>query len=333
MNVTFQISNLKLKTLNLSLIMLVFVVCNLYFGILSKVFAQEITTELTVSPPVAYIKIKPGNKTRHTITITNTSDVAVTVSPSLVDFKPDPKTGRPTLSQATTFPYLDTKLETMNNLALAPNQKAQLTLEFSVPQFAQEKEFPLTILFKTSTKANTAISTSQAQIESSIGSNLIVLIASDDELTPNLSIANFNLPTIRDSLNTIDVRPIAQNNTFHASTASGSARLKNWRGETVASYAIYPDVILGQSSRPLRFITSLDQALDENTEPGIFQYKPLFLLGVYTLEIEFIHAGQTPSAIYTKSFVALPIGILLLLAILGGGWGGYFIYKRRQTTF
>lgn len=310
----------------------IFVVCSFHFAFLDKVFAQEQLNELTIAPPVGYLKIKPGAKARHTVTIQNSGSTALEITPTLVDFKPSEKTGTPILSESLSFPYLDDESKQLAPVTLEPGKRAQLTLNFTVPQFAPDKEYPLTILF--SSKPLTALNTNNtgAQVNSIIGSNLIVLVSQQDSLTQKFSIINFTLPKFRDSFSPISIQPIIKNELFNANIASGSATLKNWRGAVVAEFAIYPDSVLGLSERQLRFMPITGVNPEEPPTPQPFFYDSKFLLGPYTFSINVSSSTDIPySEQFTYSFIAVPyilIGILVLCLILGSG---YYWYKNKSS--
>lgn len=288
--------------------------CTMHYVLCTPASAQ--VTELTISPPVSYIQIKPGSKARHTVTVQNTGDQTVQVSTSIVDFKPSPKDGLPVLAQTNSFPYLDENSKSFPVLTIKPQERAQLTLQFTVPQFSPQKEYPLTILFSTQ-PTDMLQDASQAQVQNTVGSNLIVLVSSQNDLEQKLIISDFAIPKIVDSFNPLSISPVVKNELVSASIASGSATLKNAFGKTVAEYTIYPDVILGQSERRLRFtkISNLDNIETLDAKP--FAYDPVILFGPYTLFIQFTPTTSIPySATFAYTFFALPLLLLLILVLI-----------------
>lgn len=302
------------------------VICILNFGFFNEVSAQQ-NTELTVAPPVAYVKIKPGGVTRHTVTVENTGTIDLQITPKLVDFKPSENTGTPLLSESLSFPYLDDESKQFQPIVLEAGKKAQLTLNITVPQFAPEKEYPMTILF--STQPLTQAQDTLTAVQGTIGSNLIVLISQQESLSQEFSVKDFDVGKFVDSFTSLSIQPVIKNERFNASTASGSATLKNWQGKTVAEYTIYPDTILGLSERPLRFSKSSDLQNIELLSPMPFA-PDIFLLGPYTLTLAFTSSTDIPyAAQFHYSFIAIPYIILAAVILLLIGLAIYYWYRTK----
>ena len=164
---------------------------------------------------------------------------------------------------------------TVKEVTIPPNKKAQLTLYINVPVEAEEKEYPTTVLFFSKSelyKANKQLSSNtNSQVTGAIGSNLIVLVSKQNTFTKVLEIIKTNSPKIIDSFQKIEFSPLVKNNSFGAISASGSAKLVNWRKQTIAEFQIYPDTILGHNSRELRAL--LSDSDPEKPELGSFSFK------------------------------------------------------------
>lgn len=295
----------------------------------TKTYAQELISELTITPPVSYLQIKPGSKARHTITIENTGDSSLEVTPRAVDFTANGVSGMPMLSETTTFPYFQDAEQLFKPITLESGKKAQLTIQFSVPQTAPEKEFPLSIIF-TAAPEKPDTDSSLASVTSGVASNVIVLVSNQNTLQQTLEVTNYDLSSVIDSFSPITANPVAKNNRFSTTTASGSATLKNWRGKVVAEYSVYPDNILGFSSRALRFVTKDSLSNPENVVPTPFTYDPLFFMGPYTLEISFIDPTSTSVSVHSKTIVVFPYKILLVVLGGIGLWFALKFYEKKQ---
>lgn len=251
--------------------------------------------ELGVTPATAFLKIQQGGVATHTVTLENTSTHLIRVTPKLVDFTSDNKTGFPVLLDSTTFAYLEGGQDATHfeSILLKPKEKAALKLAFAVPTNAPSKEYPLTILFESAPELPTAVIGAGAGIKTVIGSNLIVLITDSDELPTLLSISAIGTRTLHDSFSGISFTPLVHNDSYAASVASGSATITNWRGVTVASLPIAPTVILGNTARTLSAENS-----GESSEG--FVYKPGFMLGWYTITVQ-LQTGLSTGPTYTTS--------------------------------
>lgn len=298
----------------------------------STAFAQNFN--LTVTPEVQYMRIKPGSKIRHTITIENKGTAPITVTPSIHDFEADGVSGRPVLKKSTTFPYLDVEDIENSTLTIPPQKHAQLGLLFSVPEDATEKEYPLTILFQSS-PVQSQTNSSQSQLVGAIGSNVIVLISKDDQLSELLNIDSIGLPFFVDSFKKVELIPKVKNNHFAATSMAGTVVVKNMLDTEVAQFKIFPDTVLGYSSRNLR---ALRADFEPEVEPEAlpFAFKPKFLLGLYTVEVTLTapYTSETPDqtiAYDTFTFFALPL-LPIIGAILSCSAAIFYFFYRKKAN-
>jgi hypothetical protein len=305
--------------------------------------------ELAVSPPVAYLKLKPGTRGRHTITLTNHGSTELKIAPRVVDFLPDGTSGRPVIQDSLTFPYLEQagiesdKLQNrvsegrLEPISLPAGKKAQLTLVFNIPQEAPDREYPLTILFESDQSVVTN-PLNQSYVKGSLGSNLIVLISKHDQPPYGLEVETLSVPPVIDTFSRIKLAPLVRNRGFSASVATGTATIKNWQGKTVAEYKIFPDVVLGNSSRVLRAaVEPSDPISEEGLIPGEFIFKPPFLLGPYTIDLTLQQVAEEEltgnSVRYSQTVFALPL-FVIVIALVGIGVSTiYWVKIRKKSAF
>ncbi len=289
-----------------------------------------------ISPPTAFLRIKPGSQATHTITIENTSQATLSIQPDLVDFTADGSTGNPVLQDTSVFPYLSfidgrTLKNAWDPVILKPGQKAQLTIHIAVPPLEPEKEWPLTLLFKSQPVTETSSLTTQSPQETTIqdsqetslrptiGSNLIVLVSNQETLTQHITLANPQSFLVVDSFKPLALKPSFKNMQFAATVSSGSAVLKNWSGTAVATQELYPEIILGHSSKTISGLqrTSPANGAEQATlEKVPLVLRPAFLFGLYTLEYVVYSPTGERLVLGTATIIALPIFILgALIAI------------------
>ena len=276
--------------------------------------------DLTISPPVSYLHVKPGSKQAHTIHIQNNGDHTITVTPTVHNFSVQPDTGLPQLADDHTFPHFTSLDQQLVPMLLEPDQKAQLTLAIAPPQNALEKEYPLSIVFV----AEEDDATTPSRLKGSVASNLILLISSKNEFTQRLTVAEINAPLLLDSFQSLSIHPLLKNEGLATSTASGSAVIKNWMGTEVARFELFPDNILGFSQRPAR---ARDLEKPNSLQPIPFDYKPTLLLGPYTVEVTL--NNQEELTTNKKTVVALPF--LALIALFAGGTISFWHWKQEKT--
>ncbi|MDQ3008347.1 MAG: hypothetical protein M3Q81_02005 [bacterium] len=290
-----------------------------------QVVAQDTGLGLSISPPVQYIEALPGQSITHTIIVENTSAFPVTISPKLVDFETEKITGRVQLQDTLTFPYLT---QNPNQLwkptELAAGEKYTFSVPMSIPDDATEQEYHLTFIAGAQSVSSVELdSATQTSVTGNIASNIIVTISPLQQNRSKLSLFKLKGPRVVDSLRPISFQYVAKNTGSTATPASGSATLKNGFGSTLLRAEVWPDVILAQSERLLRFFpknqesTELSTATPEET----FRYSAPFLIGTYELEVRLYSPFLPENEVTTnETIIALPISILVVtfvIALLG----------------
>ena len=248
----------------------------------------------------------------------------------MVDFKPDGTTGQPVLQDGTLFTdlILVSGGDAFNRpFTLRPGEKHTVTLKISIPDNKEGGEYPLTILFKaqaSETGANGQATGNQSgsagsQVAGTIGSNLIITIAATDHDRGYLSVETIETPTFIDSFFPISFHILAKSGD-NATTASGSAVIRNWQAQDVATFNFAPDMILANATRRLRTSPDLAQAIENPDDlTDSFTHKPMFGLGLYTIAVHLNHNGSSQSSgqsSLTTQVVAFPFSLLAALIVL-----------------
>lgn len=300
--------------MKIKLSILFFFLCLLPLSIGITAVQAQSAIELIVSPPVSYLHVPPGTQKNHVITLENPSAQAITVTPKVVDFTTDGKSGQVIVLDSLSFPYISSgKSGQIGELTIPANSKAQLTLHIDIPNDAAEKEYPMTVLFISKEQNSYSNKTLYSQVKAGIGSNLIVLTSYSNKLGTALSIVDLQKTTLVDSFSKIRFAPIVKNDTLATVTASGSAQIINFNEKIVAEFTVHPDNILGKNTRELR--AGNFQLTDDLQKKSGFEYKPKFLFGPYKI---ILTLTQNNEQILTTTEVvyAFPFS-LLILCILG----------------
>lgn len=295
--------------------------------------------QLALTPATAYIKLKPGTTVNHSIILKNPTNFAITVTASVVDFIPDGKTGSPQLQTQLTCPYLSNASTLAEPITIPAQQQGALSIALSAPADAPERECPMTILVHT--QQPTAESAATALMPT-IGSNLVVWVSERDQPDQQLEVVSLQRPTVIDSFRPLDFEPLVQNLEIMSAVASGSATVKNWRGEVLGTMDIYPAVILGQSTRTIQGAKPSDLVLPTDPsaafatalQPTPFKFTNPFWFGPYTVEFSLITptaSGQV-TKVQVLHIIALPISLFVIATtigvILAGGWW----WQRKQKS-
>ncbi len=309
---------------------LVMVLCGIsWFGLQHPTFiSAQSDYALSVYPPSAYLKIKPGTSASHTIELTNTTTNTIVVTPKVFDSKPKADSGYPEMQPTFSFPFLSEQVQQMSPIVIKPGETNSFSLHFTVPPEAITKEYPLTVLFSsTIEQANTINQAdSNSKLYGVIGANLVVLVSNDETLPNLLQVVDISMPRFLDSLRELSFTPMLVNQGVQTVIASGSATIVDTFGKTVFQAQIYPDMILGKQQRSARALSP--QIDSKPLAPVVFSYDPLFLLGKYTITTKIIDNQGNSSNSYTKTVVALPYSFLIVILFISIGW----VFSRLLVT-
>lgn len=306
----------KIKQIGRSVCWIVMILVLLTFKLViaNRAFAQNPSrAELRVSPATAFLRLKPGSAAIHTITLENTGNEMITISPQIVDFKPDGESGQPILQSTLNFPYLEIPAEGFASLRLEAKQTAQLNLRIKVPGDALAREYPLMVLFNQVGEPNI----DQGSSLVSIGSSLVVLVAKE-QFQPEIKVVDIQMPLIVDSFRGFEFVPILANEQLAAAAASGSASLSNWKNQTLVKFELFPTVVLGGSRRRAQ---ALSVSSADNPQIIALAVRQ-FLLGPYKVQVETQYfdpeTGKLiPVSTISRLIFALPIWLLVLSFVVG----------------
>lgn len=297
--------------------------------------AQTTGLGLTVTPPVSYLRLQPGEKAIHQITISNHGSTALTVTPSLHSFSTPDGTNRIQIESTHDFPYLRVASQAAGNrlrmgdgYTLPPGSQADLDLVIDVPESAATTEYHLTTLFSAQAIQNSPAEAIGAILQGSIGSNLIVTIGGKNQPPESLALLGIKSSRVVDSFGQLEFIPLVSNPASQAQQATGSAELLNWRGQVVATYQVYPDVVLANDQRQLRR-QLLASAAATVAEPAGFSYRSHALFGPYRFRLTLYKPNTsldtTLTTISTQEVTswAVPWRVGLILLLGGLIWFGY----------
>ncbi len=294
-------------------IFLLLTIC--YLLAIGNAFAADF--DLGVSPPVTHITIQPGKKYLHTINIQNFGAYDVQITPKIVDFVSDQKSGHPTLLDDTTFSYVELQnTEKLFNtpFLLKSGERDQLVLSFDIPENAQLKEHHLSVLFK----ADPVFTLSQKSLipsfQGTSASHIIVTINDTHEDQGELEIESFQAPVLIDSFQPMHITLKAKNVGKTVTNPQGSLEIKNMLQQTAKTFTILPENILPQSSRKLHAAQATELNNEHIFTPTEFVYRPLFAIGMYSLELTLHSPNQEPT-IVKNTVIAIPFSLIILITI------------------
>jgi hypothetical protein len=322
----------------------------LLLGLVSFVTAHQVQAQtnqglaelrLSLSPPVTYLSIKPGETKPYELTLTNNGQRDLSVQLQLADFTSDGKTGTPVLKFNSQFTYLKPSNPAWNwnqAVVVKKNETVKVPFVLAVPTGAKETEAHLTILAKGSqiglgTTGSTAVA-------GTVGSNLIIAIAQSEMNFSQVEFGDWKIPKTLDSLKGLDVTGLVKNTGQQSGPILGKATLTGPDGQMKKTWLFYPDVVLPGATRAVRVVdTTTNPSLppaswfgqpNVKLEPNL-SYKPSWMFGAYTLKLELYHedyAENQPRWQRQSQIFALPFTIVAVFLAIPISVGIFLLIRR-----
>jgi len=310
---------------------------------------------LNVSPPINYISVQPGETKSFQLTLQNYGKRNLEIQLSLAEFESNNLTGQPIIKPNSKFEYLKPKNPAWSWLRsnlVKSGETVKVIFDITVPTTAKSMEYHLTILAQAGiTSAETTAADMSGELNSTssvtglIGSNLILAIAKDSENLNQIVLTDWEIPRYIDSLGSIDIQGLVKNTGNQSGPILGRASLIGPGGKLLKSWLVYPDMVLPNSSRTVRFVdTTQDPAASSDawlTRSNVkiensMVYKPNWLFGNYTLKIQLFHQDYTDIQPYSEKIVqitALPYGILAIIIVIPVCFGLFLRYKSKFGSY
>lgn len=288
--------------------------------------------DLSVDPATDFIQVLPNQKAVHTITLTHNGTTPLQVTPHLVDFTPDGKTGQPQLSDQASVNFVSIQnpdLMLDQPFTLTPHITKKIDLLISPTADTITREYPLTLLFQTQADPDTTLKGTTSQTNAVIGSNMIIFVGDESLATGEMSVSQLNLPYVIDSFQPLRFSAQIFNDNAKAAPIQGKITVSDWMNRELMNYTLAPDVVLGKSHRLVRPETENEQ----NSSTKFIFDKP-FLMGFYTVEVTLDQpqAGVEAFVSMKRRVIALPFSmatVIITSAI------AYFFLRRKinRTEF
>lgn len=310
----------------------------LFLAVSSNFVKAASALDLKIYPPVAYLSVKPGAGINHQIKISNTGLYTLEITPVLVDFHSDEKTGLVVLEQKTDFLYLNLDGDPNKwgkSILLKPGDEKLLNFVVALPSEAERQEYYLSILFQAKQLSYNSVLSKDTAVSAVIASNVILLVSGDEQNRGELSIEQFFLPKIADSFLGFSFSALVKNIGINATPIEGHIKISHWPNQDVETYELYPDMVLAGSKRLVRAMAETDlktlEKMEEAKEVTLatgenyevkkavfineklrskFFYKKGFLIGAYDLEL------KVGDDFLQKRIIVLPFSILLIAVLL-----------------
>jgi hypothetical protein len=296
------------------------------------IFAQESPrrTAISITPPLSEIVVQPGKTVTQAFTITNDGAQDLEVLPTIVPFSPYGESGEAlVLSQQGTFEYAELQnldIQLNSPFPLLAGKSQQLVLRINVPEDAVEQDHYQTFLLHTKPIGLAQLNGNNSVAQASIGVHILLSISTSGLDHGSIKLHKIVAPKIIDMFSGLTFQVFAKNSGKNYTKAHGEIKLRSMFGEVVKVFPILPENVLADSTRELH--TSVPNPEDaKSAQAAAFEYRPLFLLGKYTISTSLYAEGQTPEEKETIVY-ALPISPFLVLLLF---YGSRFILKKMTT--
>lgn len=283
------------------------ILTTLCFLLLSQRLAAAQTTTLTLSPPVTELLLRPNIPVQQTF-ILKISGSNPTITPSLHLVTPSDTEGHVTIDpnpvNPASLPVVVTSNPPLNQPLATAGQDLGFTLTLSAANTDATLDSYLALVF-TTTDPNTSESSAQAGI-----SALLFLTVTPDGLLPiDLSLSEFNPPTIHDSSHPLTLAPIVANQTDSMIRPQGLFTVTSPRGNPVATQELYPNLILGHNTRQLKSNIS-------NLPSDLTWHPAWYSIGPHTLTLTLTSQGGKTLTTAERVVWLLPLRPLFIICSL-----------------
>ncbi len=286
--------------------------------------AHSQAVNLSISPPLVELLIKPGKSVLVAYTVVNNGDPVV-LKPNVSTFMPSGITGNISLKQDILGPVrfgLDNADVSLGKgIFLKSNENQQFLLKIRVPQNAPEGDYYYTFYVQTDPGA---LFTGQNISKSSatIGSNILISVSNTGQTQSKGEISSFKLDpmatlfvfgkrlSIVESSTLLPFTLIVQNSGENVIKPIGEMTLRGPLG-TLSKHKVTPVNILAKSSRIIPATPSASINSDGNNS---FTLKGFFI-GKHTLNTTLTFGPGSAPTYASVDFIGVPIRLLLALAI------------------
>ena len=272
----------------------------------TPIHAQSVS--LSISPPVVEILLAPNKKVSQVFTLkTQGENIAITpelhlATPSdsdghmMIDPKPLTPNSLP-LTAIITSPTIHDLRSTIYNITFEAantdvSQDVYLALVF--------RASPPSTIYDLRSTITSPLARQSLGVGGAISSLILITITPAGVIPIDLSLKNWDLPFFHDSYLPLTLTPELTNNTSVMIRPQGDFTVISPTGKTIFSLPLYPNLVLGHSSRNIQL-----------------SYSPSWHdLGPYRLRLTLTTEGGTQITQREKVIWIIPLRLLLILSIL-----------------
>lgn len=273
----------------------------------SPAHAQSV--ELSINPPVVEALIAP-NKKFSQIFHFKTSQAGVVVIPELHLVKPDGIDGHsvidPNPVEPSKIPLVVTSTPSFGSRVNLAGNDATFTLTFEAASSDLSQDVYLALVLRVEP---VNIFEKSSVTSPAISALILTTITADGTYPISLEIQNFEPSLFHDSWLPLNIAPLLQNSSPFMIRPKGKYEVISPTGKTIYTTDLYPNLILGKSSR------SLQSMVDDM--PKNLSWQPKWSnIGPHKLKLTIETQGGTKISQVEKLVWIVPLRLLIILVLL-----------------
>ena len=282
-----------------------FLISYFVFGGTQPVKAQEVS--LAVSPPVVEILLAPGKSVSQAFTL-KTQGENIAITPELHLATPSDSDGHMMIDPKPLTPNSLPLTAIITSPTIHDPQSTIYNITFEAANTDVSQDVYLALVFRAS-PPSTIYDLRSTITTPSISSLILITITPAGVIPIDLSLKNWDLPFFHDSYLPLSLTPELTNNASVMIRPQGNFTVIAPGGKTIFSLPLYPNLILGNSSR---IIQSTIHDL-----PSTISWSPTWSdLGPYRLRLTLTTEGGTQITQGEKVIWIIPLRLLLILCVL-----------------
>lgn len=292
----------------------------IYIVLLSSFFCSSAfasSYDLSISPPLLRVHIKPGKSISQVFKIDNQSQTDKTLIASILPFTEADTYGNPILNPKANAPWLsyfslaNSSLSLDKPFTLKAGASEQLILGITIPENAPLKDIYATLIVSTYTNTLDT-NLSGTQVSATIGSNILITISSSQYPDTVLRIEDFKPKTgsflhignlyLADSISSLTFSAVVNNQGSFAAETKGIFRVTS-NSKPVYMEGVLPVNVIGKSRRQV-----------VNTNGELFKFDPsLTQIGLHQISLDIKTDNSNTTSNLEIFFFPFKLGLGLLI--------------------
>lgn len=288
-----------------------------YVSMLISIPIHAQSVNLSISPPVIEVLLAPNKSLTQTFTL-QTQGENLTATPEIHLVKPTDASGHVEIDPAPLNPSsipltITSQGHPLDTPFPLTGDSTPLTLTLAAANSDISQDVYLALVFKVASSDSPL--SEQSQTTPAISALILTTINSTGVIPINLDLQNFSPPLVHDSWLPLTITPTIENHVSTMIRPEGKYEIISPTDKTVFSLPLYPNLVLGNSSRLLQGTEPCDLQGSVPCKPIPLSWSPTWSnIGPYRLRLTITTLGGTKITQVEKVLWFLPIRATIILA-------------------